>query len=284
MANEPRYERRQRRRGPLARTLNVFYGGMRLLGRHVRGFYGAVITYLSFAFIIFLGATTAFAVFAEEVVEGDTRVFDEAILGWFEASRTGWLDHVMLELTALGNTGTVVVVVLLSIVFLWETKHRFSVYLLLAAVIGGQLVNTLMKELFGRPRPSVVEWGTDVVTLSFPSGHAMAATVAYGSVAYLVGRLERTRAVRLTTWGIAAFIILLIAVSRVYLGVHYPTDVIAGIVAGLAWTAFVASGIAVLRFYSGRSPQVRDQERDLEARAIEETLTPAGLGGPDARP
>lgn len=264
MTPPPRFERRRRSRGAAARLLGLFYDALRFLAGHVRGFYGAILTYLSFAFIVFLGALVGFGLFAAEVLEGETQAVDEAVLRWLEGVRSPTLDHVMLEITGLANAGTVIVVVLLSAVFLWETRHRLSVYLLGTAVAGGQIVNFLLKDAFSRPRPSVVAAATDVMTASFPSGHAMAATVAYGTVAYLVGRLERTRALRLTTWVVALVLIVLIGFSRMYLGVHYPTDIIAGFVAGLGWTAFVISGMAALEYFRPRHPEVEEVERDLE--------------------
>lgn len=261
MSSPPPTERRKGPRGPLAHLPEPFYDALRFLARHVRGFYAAIVTYLSFAFFIFLGALIGFGAFAEEVLEGETQAFDEAVLRWLDGSRTGWLDVVMLEVTALANAGTVIVVVLLAAVFLWQTGHRFSVYLLAIAVLGGQIVNIALKEVFGRPRPTVVQATTEVVTASFPSGHAMAATIAYGTVAYLVGRLEPTRALRATTWSVAVFLILLIGLSRMYLGVHYPTDIVAGFVAGLGWTAFVISGMAALEYFRPMHPEVEGVER-----------------------
>ncbi|NIP79485.1 MAG: phosphatase PAP2 family protein, partial [Gemmatimonadetes bacterium] len=121
------------------------------------------------------------------------------------------------------------------------------------------------KDLYARPRPTVVEWGTEVVSQSFPSGHSMAAVIAYGSVAYLGGRLEPTPALRWTTWVFAAALILAIGASRIYLGVHYPTDVLAGFVAGLAWTALAVSGLTAARYFAGRRPSVETEEKDLHA-------------------
>lgn len=231
---------------------------------HVRSVYAAILTYLSLSFFLFLFALVGFAMFAEEVLEGDTQRFDEAALHAISGLRAEWLDHVMVEITALGNTGTVLVLVLLAGLFLWLTRHHLSVYLLGFAVAGGMAVNLVLKDTFSRPRPSVVEQATEVVTSSFPSGHAMGAAIAYGSVAYLVGRLEPTRALRLTTWAVAVLIILLIGFSRMYLGVHYPTDVIAGFIAGAGWVAFLVSGMTALTYFRRGHPEVEEVEEGLE--------------------
>ena len=243
----------------------ALYSVLRFIARHVRGFYGAVLTYLSFAFFLALGAVWAFVLLAEEVLEGETQRLDEAVLTWVEGHRTDALDKVALEITALGNFATLAVLVLAASLFLWLSRHRLSVGLLMIAVAGGGVLNWLLKEQFDRPRPTVVEWGTEVVSPSFPSGHAMASAVAYATVAYLGGRLEPTRTLRWTTWAFAALLILAIGGSRVYLGVHYPSDVVAGFIAGLAWTAFAISGLTAIRYFSGRKPEVEEEEEDLHA-------------------
>ena len=88
--------------------------------------------------------------------------------------------------------------------------------------------------------------------------------VVYGSVAYLVGRLEERTKLRRTTWTFASLVIIAIGISRMYLGVHYPSDVIAGFVGGLAWLAFVVACMSALKFFAQRRPETRTEERDLE--------------------
>jgi undecaprenyl-diphosphatase len=129
-------------------------------------------------------------------------------------------------------------VVGVSALFLWHTEHKHSAILLLAAVAGNILLNGVLKLAFHRARPTVFEWQTTAVSSSFPSGHAMSATVCYGTVAYLVSRLQRHRASRVVTLTGAVVLILLICATRLYLGVHYPSDVVGGIVVGLAWSGF----------------------------------------------
>jgi undecaprenyl-diphosphatase len=258
-------ERRRKPRGPLRLFADLLYRVLRFIARHVRGFYGAVITYLSVSFFVGIAAVWAFAVMADTMLAGSTIRLDEAVLTWLETHRTPLLDRIALEVTALGNFATLTVIVLAVSVFLWLTHHKLSVGLLLLAVLGGNVVNGLLKGLFDRPRPTVVEWGTEVASASFPSGHSMGAFVAYASVAYLGGRLEPTPRLRWTTWGIAALLILAIGFSRMYLGVHYPSDVIGGYLAGLAWLAFLISGMAAIRYFSTRKPEIEEEEHDLHA-------------------
>lgn len=258
-------DRRRKPRGRAHLLGDALYGLLRFIGRQVHGAYTAVITYLSFAFFVCLGAVWAFAEFAEAVLAGSTQRVDEAVLGWVDGHRTEALDRVALEITALGNFATLAVLVLAVSIFLWLTRHRLSVLLLMSAVAGGAILNTLLKDLFDRPRPDVITWGTHVVSASFPSGHSMTAFIAYASVAYLGGRLEPTRTLRWTTWILAGALILAVGASRIYLGVHYPSDVLGGYVAGLAWLAFVISGLAAIRYFARRRPEIAREEEDLHA-------------------
>jgi undecaprenyl-diphosphatase len=109
------------------------------------------------------------------------------------------------------------------------------VLLLLAATVGGILLNDVLKGLFGRPRPDTALHLTEVRSLSFPSGHAMESAIIYLTLAALMARLVQGRTLRLYVLAVAALVTLLVGLSRVYLGVHYPSDVLAGWTAGLAW-------------------------------------------------
>jgi undecaprenyl-diphosphatase len=189
--------------------------------------------------------------------------FDEAALQWFETRRTPLLDRAMLELTTLGNMAVVGMVVLVAAVFLYVTRHRYSALLLMVAAFGGMALNSVLKLYFHRPRPAVVGWATEVHSPSFPSGHALTALAAYGAVAYLVGRLEPSSRLRWLSAAVAALLIAGIGVSRLYLGVHYPSDVLAGFAVGAVWVAYVVAGIALLRFLAQGRAQVRSDERDL---------------------
>jgi undecaprenyl-diphosphatase len=262
---QPPDERRQQERGILHLLGNAVYSTLRFIARHVRGFWTALGAFLGLTLLIGIAAASVFAAFASAVQTGLTQSFDERVLTWLAAHRTPILDNIMLEVTSLGNGIVLFMIVAIGAVFLWLTQHKWSVYILIAGVIGGQIVNQVLKGAFSRERPSVIEWVDHVSTSSFPSGHAMTSIIAYGSVAYLVGRLEATRRLRLATWGIAALIIVSIGVSRMYLGVHYPTDIIAGFLAGLAWLGIVASSVSALKFFAPRRPETAQEETDLDA-------------------
>ncbi|HUF50257.1 MAG TPA: phosphatase PAP2 family protein [Longimicrobiales bacterium] len=264
-ADPMRSERRQQRRGRFHAVRDGLYSTLRFIARHVRGFWGALAAFVTVSVGLAAAAAVSFASFASAVEYGFTQRFDENVLTWLAARRSPVLDNVMLELTSLGNGVVLIMIVSISAVFLWLTNHKWSVYVLLAGVIGGQLLNQLLKGAFSRERPSVIEWVDHVSSPSFPSGHAMTSIIAYGSVAYLVGRLEATRRLRVATWSIATLVIVTIGFSRMYLGVHYPSDIVAGFVAGLAWLAIVASSVSALKFFAPRRPETAAEESDLHA-------------------
>ena len=258
-------ERRRAGRGRLGVFTDLLYSILRLIARHIRGFWGALAAFLTVGFLVGLTALLVFAGFAYIVLGGVTQTFDERALRWFELHRSPFLDLVMLEITVLGDGIVLFMIVAVASAFLWLTRHRWSVSLLAIGYVGGWILNKVLKDWFDRPRPSVVE-GVDIVhSLSFPSGHAMTSMIAYGAVAYLVARLEPKPAMRRFTWGLAALMILAIGTSRMYLGVHYPSDVLGGYLAGLAWLIFVASGVTAVRFFEPRRPAVTVEEKDLHA-------------------
>lgn len=237
-------DRRTQPRGRFHIAGDLVYGTLRWIARHVHGFFSALGLYLSLGFALGIAAVAVFAFLGRVVAGGATRAFDVMVLRFFATYRTPLLDDIMLEVTTLGDTAVVVTMVGVASIFLWLTRHHYSVYLLVTAVAGGAILSQILKTVYDRPRPTVVPWLADTVSASFPSGHAMTAFVTYGSLAYLVGRIEPTSRLRHVTWALAIAFVLAIGLSRVYIGVHYPSDVIAGYLAGLAWIAIVASALA----------------------------------------
>jgi undecaprenyl-diphosphatase len=238
----------------------------RLIAEHARGFHAAVGALLLAGLAIILVCVTFFAMLADEVMEGGTQRFDDSVLLWMNRHASPPLTGVALDFTALGSGLIVWLVLLAASVFLWSSRHRWSVGLLWVSVLGAGLINSMMKMLFQRERPHLFPWRTPYAGLSsFPSGHSMTAMVCYATLAYLVARLAPTAFLRRFTIGMAAVLILLIGMSRMYLGVHYPTDVLAGFATGLAWASFCALGMEALRYFRHREPQVAAQEKDLDA-------------------
>jgi undecaprenyl-diphosphatase len=193
-----------------------------------------------------LGAVTgclwAFIALADEVVEGGTHAFDETLLLALRnpadpADPLGppWLEEMMRDVTALGSFGILVAITVAVAGYLWLARERRSVVIVLVSVAGGQALASLAKHGFDRPRPDLVPHGMVTYTTSFPSGHSMMAAVTYLTLAALVARVEPNRALRLYVLAWAVALVLAIGVSRVYLGVHWPTDVLAGWTAGAGW-------------------------------------------------
>lgn len=190
-------------------------------------------------------ATLTLVVLAWALGEPAVRL-DEAVLHALAGHRTDAWDRVALQATALGNATTLAVLVFWVSVLLWNAGRRLAVLGLVVAAVGGRLLNEGLKALFDRARPEILEWGAPVSAASFPSAHAMSGTIVYGALAYLIARAPGggsapTR--RVVVWTVAGLIIIAIAGSRVLLGVHYPSDVVAGILAGAIWTAIVLASL-----------------------------------------
>jgi undecaprenyl-diphosphatase len=220
--------------------------------RRLRDLYAAAgVVLLAGAAVAALGIV-AFAWVAAHVVAGRTQAFDEAVLGVLARHRVPWLQSLMLDVTLLGATSVVVGIAVVAALFLALTRHRDSAALLVASTVGAQLLNDVLKRAFDRPRPHVFDWGTQVATTSFPSGHAMSAAAVYATVAYLAARRAAPRAVRVLTYAAVTLVILAVAFSRLYLGVHYPTDVAAGLVVGWTWAAFCVATLEAGQRYRSR--------------------------------
>lgn len=265
----PTERRAQPRAGAANKLRDGLFRLLRLIGRHVQGFYAAVGIFLFIGLAIVTLAAAAFAQIAEAMVEGETQAFDNAILRFMGEAGAPWLDTLALEVTALGARVVVYMVVLVASAFLWQSRHHYSAALLWVSVIGAGLINTVLKISFNRPRPDVFPWRTQHVGLaSFPSGHAMTSIVVYGTLAFLIARLAPTPLLRRLTWALAGFVIVIVGLSRLYLGVHYPSDVLAGFIIGAAWAIICALGIEAVRYFRTRRPEVVVEEKDLEAPVV----------------
>ena len=182
----------------------------------------------------------AFAELAGAVVEGDSRRFDRAALIWIHAHSPEWLADPMRLVTALGYYW-VVLPLLAAVVFIFYLKGwRLSAHLLLVSTVGGFLLTTVLKSVFGRARPELFDTGYTASYYSFPSGHATVAVGFYGTLTLILAYRLRGPA----RWAVAAggaLLVLLIGFSRLYLGVHYPTDVLAGFLAAPLWVICVGA-------------------------------------------
>ena len=146
-----------------------------------------------------------------------------------------WMEELGRDVTAFGGIGVLTGISLAAAGFLWLQGNRRSMALLLVSVGGGMAASTLFKHGFDRPRPALVPHETVVYTASFPSGHAMLAAVTYLTLAAMLARVQPNRTLKLYILNLAVTLTVLVGASRVYLGVHWPTDVLGGWTAGAAW-------------------------------------------------
>lgn len=189
-----------------------------------------------------VGCVWFFAEIADEVTEAETDHFDATILRAFrqpgnlgDAIGPAWLPAAVGDLTALGGMAVLTLVVVLTLAFLMMRRKWGSAILVFCASVGGSVLSTVLKALFQRQRPSVVPHLTEVTSLSFPSGHSMLSAVIYLTLGALLARTTRDRKAKAFFLATALFITVLVGTTRVYLGVHFPTDVLAGWCAGIAW-------------------------------------------------
>lgn len=231
--------------------MHVIVSLVRWLDGHFRSMRAAIGALLIVGLIISAGSLFMFAALALLMAAGATQRMDEAVLLWMYGHSTPLLDSWALKLTSLGSSAPAVMIALVASAFLWIGRHRWTLAVLWTAVLGSAVLSTTLKAAFDRPRPML--WDRmHAGEASFPSGHAMSAVVIYGTLAYLVARLESGRGMRILTFGVAALAIVIIGVTRLYLGVHYPSDVIAGYAAALGWASFCALAIEVINHMRAR--------------------------------
>jgi undecaprenyl-diphosphatase len=201
----------------------------------------------------------AFAELADEVVEGDSRRFDRAVLLWIHSSFPGWLDGPMRLVTALGYYWVVIPLLAVAVLAFYRKDWRLSAILLVVSTSGSIVLTTVLKAIFERSRPELFDSGYTASFYSFPSGHATLAVGFYGTLTLLLAYRLRGYA----RWLVAACgvsLVLLIGFSRLYLGVHYPTDVLAGYLAAPLWLVFV--GVAYATWLSVRGLRAAETRRE----------------------
>lgn len=190
------------------------------------------ITGLTLLAVLYIGA---------EILEGDTLAFDRGLLLHLRRATDGdapWkagLRTLMQGITALGSNDILAIVVAMVFGFLLLARERNLALLLIAATGSGGAVATILKHLFNRPRPDIVPHLTSFGSASLPSGHAMDSAVVYLTLAGLLMRLVPMARLRIYTIGCAVALTTAIGISRLYLGVHWPTDVAMGWITGAVW-------------------------------------------------
>ena len=186
------------------------------------------------------GILALFAKITEDVYENESRQFDRTVLLWIHTHFPAWLNEPMLIITALGYYSVVIPLLAGAMFVFYRKGWKLSAVLLCVSTVGGVVLTTLLKSLFKRARPELFDSGYTASFYSFPSGHATVAVGFYGMLTLILAYQLRG----LARWLLAiagVLLVLLIGFSRLYLGVHYPTDVLAGFLVAPVWVIMVGA-------------------------------------------
>jgi undecaprenyl-diphosphatase len=201
----------------------------------------------------------AFLELTDEVLEGESRAFDRAVLLWIHDTFPGWLGEPMRLVTALGYYYVVVPLLAVAVFVFYRRGWRLSAVLLVVSTGGSIVLTTVLKGVFQRTRPELFDSGYQASFYSFPSGHATVAVGFYGMLTVILAYRLRDAA-RWAVVGCGLLLVLLIGFSRLYLGVHYPTDVLAGYLSALLWLVCVGGVYAL--WLSVRGLRAAESGRD----------------------
>jgi undecaprenyl-diphosphatase len=203
-----------------------------------------------------------FGFVADEVIEGSTRRFDNAVTLWFRANGDlsqvigpMWLQEAVRDFTSLGSFAVLGFIVIASAGYLLFMRRGHDALFLVGSVVLGTMLSNGLKLVFNRQRPDV-EASVHVFTASFPSGHATLSAVVYLTLGVLLAKSTPSLALRVYFIGLAVLLAFLVGVSRIYLGVHYPTDVIAGWCLGVAWALLCWAFVDLVEHYENRRVRV----------------------------
>lgn len=193
-------------------------------------------------FLAAAGLLWAFVGLADEMMEGETASFDRTITlllrvpgNTTQPIGPAWLVDAVIDLTALGSVPVLMLVAVMAVaLLLFRQRYRLA-GMMAAATGGGALASMVLKGLFARPRPDIVPHLVEVNTLSFPSGHATNSAIVYLSIALVLARNFADRPTRVFILVSAVALVVVIGATRVFLGVHYPSDVAAGWMVGASW-------------------------------------------------
>jgi undecaprenyl-diphosphatase len=183
-----------------------------------------------------------FSGLAGEVLEGDLQGFDQKILlSMRDPNNTAlplggpWLEEVMRDATAMGGVFLVSFISLAVFIYLAVQRRRGEASYLAGSIVTGLAFSSLLKQGFHRPRPELFPHGSMIYTSSFPSGHSLMSALVYLTLGALLAAAQDRRGVKIYILSLSALVTLIVGLSRVYLAVHWPSDVLAGWLAGAAW-------------------------------------------------
>ena len=198
--------------------------------------------------LLFVGMTLTLAALAEHVITGrPLTLVDQQLSAWVARNRSPSLTTFFIVVTSLGSTAAGVIIATVLGIYLLLRKRKYWFVATVLTIAGGALLNRFLKLAFQRARPELDDPITTFAGYSFPSGHTMSATVVFGTLAlFMFTRKENFRA-RLVVMGLALLVIVMVAFSRIYLGAHYLTDVVAAIAEGVAWISLSFTIVSVWR-------------------------------------
>jgi undecaprenyl-diphosphatase len=202
-------------------------------------------------------ATVSFGLVLDSVGEHDDLAgWDQPVLAFAVAHRTAALTIFFSAITSIGSgVGLFLVAATVTALVVWRRRSAWPAILVLVTVVGSALINNAVKDVVRRDRPPAVYWLAHPGGFAYPSGHSMNALTAYAVLAFLGCQAVRSFRVRALIGTVAVGLVLAIGASRIYLGVHWFTDVIGGFLAGLVWTALVLAVTTLLR----KRPKAIDQ-------------------------
>lgn len=188
------------------------------------------------------GTLWLFIALASDVIEGETHAFDRRILlalrnpaDLSDPIGPVWVEEMMRDFSGLGSTAVLTVLTAAVVAYLLLAGKDRTALVVFLSIGSGQILSTALKLFFERPRPDLVPHATAVYTSSFPSGHSTMSAIVYLTLGALLARVEARRRERIFLVVLGALLTFLVGASRVYLGVHWPTDVLGGWTIGAAW-------------------------------------------------
>ncbi len=199
---------------------------------------------------------------ADSVFEGETHAFDRYVVLMLrdpadlsDPLGAVWIEELGRDVSALGGFGVLTFLVLASAGFLWLSDQRRSAGFLLLSVTTGIAFSQTLKSFFDRPRPDIVSHEAAVYTASFPSGHSMMAAIVYLTLGVLLARTLDSKVAQGYVISLAIIVVIAVGISRIYLGLHWPTDVLAGWILGASWALLCG----VLARWLGRRGNIEDE-------------------------
>jgi undecaprenyl-diphosphatase len=193
------------------------------------------------AFVLCTFFGVAFGYIASAVGNESIAHFDTAVIGFVQGLEAPWLTFIMKVFTWIGSGFVVAPIALIGFIVLYFVlRYRQQAFLLIAVIAGSVLFNSILKSYFKRERPEIHRI-MDANGFSFPSGHSMMAFALYAIIAYIAWRNVKTTVGRIVLFLFATLMITMIGTSRIYLGVHYPSDIVGGFVASALWVTIAIS-------------------------------------------